>query len=214
MREVLFFAKAPRRGRVKTRLAEGIGDERALALYQAMGRLVVERVAAEHPLTVWFDPPEAEAEMRAWLGDQAYRPQPCGDLGARMSLAFDAHFADTGAGRRLVAIGADAPDVDADVVGAAFRALRRTDVVIGPALDGGYYLIGLKRSTPGAFRDIGWGGSDVLEQTLERCATLDLTVALLEPLRDIDTLDDLVSWGGADIAGRSVDGTAEFDEVE
>lgn len=211
MNQVLVFAKAPRAGFAKTRLAAEIGAEKAVDIYRAIGRRVVDQVSRFHGVTIWFDPPDALEEMRAWLGEHEYLPQSGGDLGDRMSFAFDAQF------RRqegpLVAIGTDAPDVDARVVGAALLALEQADGVFGPALDGGYYLVGLKRPAPEIFRGVEWGGPGVLRATLSRCADLRLTVSLLEPLRDIDTLADLTSWRGTG-GGRVDDGLPQYDGVE
>ena len=197
---VLLFAKAPLAGRVKTRLARETGEAQAVALYRAVGRRVAMAVAAAYPLTVWFDPPGAEADMRRWLGDHEYRPQPNGDLGERMACAFAEHFAR--GERPVIGIGADAPGVSATVIANAERLLGQATVVLGPALDGGYYLIGLCAACRGLFQGIPWGASGVLRATEERCAALGLSVARLDPLRDIDTREDL------DALGEALDGGA------
>jgi rSAM/selenodomain-associated transferase 1 len=189
---VLLFAKAPRAGRVKTRLAREIGEARAVELYRAMGRSVATAVAEAYSLTVWFDPPGAEEEMREWLGDHECRPQPDGDLGERMAFAFAEHFAS--GERPVIGIGADVPGISATVIADAERLLEQTEVVFGPALDGGYYLIGLRAPCDALFQGIPWGSSRVLRATEQRCETLGLGVALLDPLRDLDTREDLDAW--------------------
>jgi rSAM/selenodomain-associated transferase 1 len=146
MTAVLLFARAPHAGRVKTRLAREIGAARALSAYRAMGRRVSEAVAARYPLTIWYTPADAGAAMRDWLGPHRLRPQGAGDLGARLAGAFAEHFAE-GPGP-VIAIGADAPAVDAAVIADAERALQTHDVALGPARDGGYYLIGLRAPAP------------------------------------------------------------------
>jgi rSAM/selenodomain-associated transferase 1 len=190
---VLLLAKAPRPGRVKTRLAREIGATAALAAYRRVGAGVAAAVGAEFDLTVWHDPPDAEQEMRDWLGDHQYRAQQGGDLGERMSRAFAAHF-DRG-DRPVLAIGADTPGVGAEVVREAVRALKEADVVLGPALDGGYYLIGLNREAPRLFEGVPWGTPRVLQVTVALCVAHDLTVGRLAPLRDLDTAADLEALG-------------------
>lgn len=186
---VMLFAKAPRLGMVKTRLARDIGDARALDVYRSVGHHVAAAVAAEYPVTVWYDPPDAEPEMRSWLGDYECREQVGRDLGERMARAFREHFAR--GEHPVVAIGADAPAVSAQTIADAEALLRGADVVIGPAHDGGYYLLGSDRPHDDLFRDVPWGSADVLGITVRHCADLHLSVGLLEVQRDIDTVEDL-----------------------
>jgi rSAM/selenodomain-associated transferase 1 len=148
---------------------------------------------AAYPLTVWYDPPDALQEMREWLGDHEYRVQEGGDLGARMAHAFREHFA-RGEGP-VVVIGADTPHLSATTVADAVRVLDRADVVIGPAFDGGYYLLGLKALHEPLFAGVPWGTSNVLQVTVRQCHDLDLTVGQLGVRRDIDTVDDLRALG-------------------
>ena len=190
---VLLFAKAPRPGLVKTRLAGEVGVERAVSAYRAVAARVVAQVAAAYRLTVWYDPPDALEEMRAWLGQLEYHPQPEGDLGVRLRHAFQFHF-DRGDGP-VVAIGADAPDVGAAAIARAERALAAADVVLGPALDGGYYLLGLGHHAPQLFEGVPWGTSDVLQITLRACRRWHYQVVQLESLRDLDAAADLVAFG-------------------
>ncbi|MGD8727470.1 MAG: TIGR04282 family arsenosugar biosynthesis glycosyltransferase [Gemmatimonadales bacterium] len=189
---LLLFAKAPRPGFVKTRLARDVGDERALAVYRSVGERVVAAVAP-YPLTVWYDPPDAEVEMRAWLGAGDYRPQQGDDLGSRMLHAFRVHMAQGEA--PVIAIGADTPDVTGATVAQASAMLEHADVAVGPALDGGYYLLGLNRLHASLFEGIPWGTRDVLHITECRCRDLHLTVGQLGVLRDIDTVQDLEALG-------------------
>ena len=194
MTAVLLFAKAPRPGAVKTRLAADLGDRAAASVYRKLGAGVADAVSAAFPLTVWYEPADAEAEMRAWLGNRhRYLPQPPGDLGDRLRVGFATHFASDP--EPAVAIGADAPGVNAGVVEEAFARLRRADVVIGPALDGGYYLLGLIRPVPALFAGIPWGTGGVLHETLAICQRNGLAVGQLSPLPDVDTVDDLRAAG-------------------
>ena len=109
-----------------------------------------------------------------------WEPQAPGDLGARLTAAFAAAFA--GGARRVVAIGADAPLLGPGLVRRALRALRRRDAVIGPAADGGYYLVGLGKEVPGVFEGISWSTPSVLGETLRRIESGKLTHELLPPL--------------------------------
>lgn len=198
---LLVFAKAPQPGRVKTRLAADIGPERAAELYREMGRAVVGSVArGPYRTVICYDPPGARNAVRAWLGpvagaDAEFRPQAPGGLGARLREAFREAFREGGG--PVCAIGTDAPDVDASLVRRAFRALRDRDVVVGPATDGGYYLVGSAREEPELFREIPWSTGEVLERTRRRARRLGWSVAELPPLSDVDTIDDLGGVGGS-----------------
>ncbi len=193
MTAVALLAKAPRPGWVKTRLAADIGTDEAAALYRQVGRRVVEQVGSGYPLTVWYDPPDALDEMRSWLGEREYLPQSAGDLGARMARAFGAHFSRGDA--PVVMIGADAPGVTADTVAKAIAALRSVDAVFGPAFDGGYYLIALHHALPALFTGVPWGTGEVLSRTQAIARRAGVHVALLEPLRDLDTGEDVEALG-------------------
>ncbi|MDE2806614.1 MAG: TIGR04283 family arsenosugar biosynthesis glycosyltransferase [Gemmatimonadota bacterium] len=188
---LLVFAKAPRPGTVKTRLARTVGERRATALYRRMGRLIVANVRpAPARMVVCYDPPDAEAEIRHWLGRPVHRcwPQGSGDLGTRMSRMVERAFFDAD---RVVVIGTDTPAVDAGTVARAVEALETADVVIGPARDGGYYLMGLRKPDPNLFAGIRWSTDSVLAETRKRTDRLGLSVTWLEMEDDVDTADDL-----------------------
>jgi rSAM/selenodomain-associated transferase 2/rSAM/selenodomain-associated transferase 1 len=192
-RTLLVFARAPVPGRVKTRLAAGIGETGALQVYRALGRQVLDQVRdGPWRTVVCHDPPEAAAQMEGWLGTRGidFAPQSAGDLGARMEQALATAL--VGGGRACL-IGTDAPGVDRGLVDAAFRALDAADVVYGPALDGGYYLVALASPAPTLFRDIPWSTGDVLARSLDRAREAGLRVHLLDPLRDVDTHEDLAA---------------------
>ena len=190
---VLFFARAPRFGLVKTRLAADVGQE-ALEIYRRLGSQVIRQIAAVASTTVWCEPADGIEETREWLGDLRYRAQPEGDLGARLTYAFDAHF-DARPSEPAIAVGADAPGVDGDVIARTGDALGKSDVVIGPASDGGYYLIGLARRLPELFEGIPWGTDHVFEATCAACRALAVVPVILPELRDVDRLDDLIALG-------------------
>lgn len=194
---LLVFAKAPRPGEVKTRLANDMGPagspdfEGAAALYRRMGRLVVDNVAqAPVTLTVCYDPPGAETEMRDWLGAAAtrYWSQGEGDLGERLSRMFVRAFEAAGP---VVVIGTDTPAAGADTVARALAALDTADVVLGPSRDGGYYLLALRELRPALFAGISWSTESVLAETAARARALGLGVTFLEVETDVDTAGDL-----------------------
>ncbi len=194
MTEVFLFAKAPRSGFVKTRLASEVGDDAAVRVYRTIGLRVVRQIAPVSNITVWYDPPDALSDMRSWLGDWAYREQPRGDLGTRLSHAFATHFARPDAGP-VIAIGADAPGVDAGSISRAAELLRTVEVVVGPTEDGGYYLIGLAHPCPALFTEIPWGTEKVFETTKVACEAAGLSITTLPVLRDVDRAEDLVALG-------------------
>ena len=142
--------------------------------------------------------PDADA-ARAWLGDAiSIREQGDGDLGARMERATREAFAE-GAGA-VVLIGGDCPQLTATTLGVAFAALREKEIVLGPAADGGYYLIGLRRARPELFRGIAWSTDAVLAQTLAAARDSTVECHLLDRLRDVDEPDDLAAWAETDAA--------------
>jgi hypothetical protein len=200
----LVFVRAPEPGRVKTRLAATLGAEGALRVYRRLAEQTVrEARALGGELRIHFTPADREAQVRAWLGEGAlYLPQADGDLGARMEAAFAAAF-DAGA-RRVVIIGSDLPDLSAALLRRAFDALDEHPAVLGPAHDGGYYLLGLGAPLPAVFRDMPWSTDAVLPLTLARLRAAGIEPALLPPLRDVDEVHDLPpgweAWAQADTA--------------
>jgi rSAM/selenodomain-associated transferase 1 len=190
------FVKDPRPGAVKSRLATALGAEAAAAVYRVMAQAVVRRTAPrsdEYGRVIVFDPPESGGAVGEWLGVEAavLMPQSPGDIGVRMERTFAELFA-RGA-RRVALTGTDVPALEREDVRAALESLDEHDVAIGPATDGGYYLIALKRPQPELFRGIAWSGPDVLMKTLERAATGNLDVRVLRTRGDVDTVEDLAA---------------------
>jgi hypothetical protein len=136
--------------------------------------------------------------MQSWLGSSLiYQRQSEGDIGCRMASAFQASFE---AGMNsVVLIGIDSPDLNAQLMAEAFQALHQHDLVLGPALDGGYYLIGLRRLIPELFTGIRWSTAEVLPQTLRIAQRLELAVAKLPLLSDVDRPEDLSVWKQANL---------------
>jgi rSAM/selenodomain-associated transferase 1 len=184
-RTLVIFAKAPALGRVKTRLARGIGQAAALAFYREALSTTLDRVAREAKWkTILAVTPDATSRVsRLWPLRVRRRGQGEGDLGARMGRAFR----DFPKGK-VVIVGADIPEMRADHIARAFAALGSADLVFGPAKDGGYWLIGAKGAARNArmFANVRWSTKHALADTL---ANLDRwTVALLDPLDDVDDL--------------------------
>jgi rSAM/selenodomain-associated transferase 1 len=192
---LLVFLKYPSAGKVKTRLAASIGPGRAASLYRQWIGLVLERVqplrgqslGGQARVVGYFDG-GSQQDFAPWdaLVDEWW-PQPAGDLGDRLRAGFDAAHA---LSEPVVAIGTDCLELDAPLLEAAFEALDRNDVVFGPALDGGYYLIGTSRNLPGFFDDVPWSSPSTLAAHLSLCARSAWSVELLDPRRDIDTVAD------------------------
>jgi rSAM/selenodomain-associated transferase 1 len=184
---VMIFLKAPRPGTVKTRLGREIGMTAAVAAYRELAEQQLQRIPAGFRTEVHYAPRGSRAEMRAWLGSKVnFRAQCGGDLGARLRQAFTHGFAR--GYRRIMAIGSDCPELDATCLRQADTLLEQTDVVLGPATDGGYYLIGLRRVAPRLFADIAWSTETVCATTLTRAQECGLTHALLAEKDDIDDL--------------------------
>lgn len=184
------FAKWPEPGKVKTRLAEETSPEWAARVADAFLRDCIARFAELPYLRhLVFDPPEAEADF-ASLAQERWRltPQATGDLGQRMSAFI--HDQLTDGADAIVLLGTDAPTVPLAFVEHAFEQLRQADVVLGPACDGGYYLLGCAGKCPPIFSGVDWGTPTVLAQTVARLAQPDWKVRGLTPWYDVDTLAD------------------------
>ena len=199
-RELIIFTRYPEPGKTKTRLIPALGSWGAAALHRAMTRHTLRwagELAEQGALAVGVHyEGGTENLMRQCFGSQfTYLAQPEGDLGQRLSRAFVESFR---AGRkRTVVVGTDCPRLSASLAAEAFDGLGENDLVIGPADDGGYYLIGLRRDVPRLFAQIPWGTDRVLEATLGTAAKLDLSVCLLKTLSDVDRPEDLAVWDRA-----------------
>ena len=190
---LLFFIKNPEKGKVKTRLAAEIGDRMAVKLYK---RFLLEMLFTLNRGTFLFylcySPESPLSDLKDWLGGHyLYMAQSGEDLGERMKNGF--LEAISMSFKRVVLIGSDIPDLPVEFIEEAFASLLEKDAVIGPSLDGGYYLIGFKNETfsPLAFKGIHWSTASVFEKTLSVLKQEGLAVHTLPPLRDIDTAEDL-----------------------
>ncbi|GAP98218.1 TIGR04282 family arsenosugar biosynthesis glycosyltransferase [Leptolyngbya sp. NIES-2104] len=194
---LVIFTRYPEPGKAKTRLIPALGDVAAAELHRQMTERTLTQVRLlqqSYPVSVevWFAGGDRD-QMQTWLGaDLYYQPQPEGDLGDRMSQAFQVGF-DRGV-KATVIIGTDCPELETRLLTQAFENLQQTDLVLGPATDGGYYLIGLRRFESGLFRSIAWSTDRVFEQTVEIATQVNLSIACLPMLTDIDRPEDLSVW--------------------
>ena len=183
------FAKYPQPGQVKTRLAAATSPEFAAQIAEAMLRDTLDRLAGiEAERWLVYAPVDAGAAMTEIARDR-YRltPQGDGDLGQRIDRFFRQRL--RSGTERIVVIGSDSPTLPTASIALAFEQLESVDVVLGPATDGGYYLIGCARRVPPIFTDVGWGKSTVLFDTVARLDAA-CSLAVLPPWYDVDTIDD------------------------
>jgi rSAM/selenodomain-associated transferase 1 len=197
--EIIIFSRYPRAGRVKTRLIPHLGSKGAAGLHTYLAEQTLARAreaAGLRPalLSLWYTGATRQ-QMTDWLGSALpLLPQQGKDLGERMDSAFQDAWAK--GLQSAVLIGSDCPALTPALIVQALSELARHDLVLGPAMDGGYYLIGLHRDlAPGAqdslFQDIDWGTDTVYRQTLARAAAAKLTTFTLRELNDIDRPEDL-----------------------
>ena len=191
---LIIFTRYPEAGKVKTRLIPALGEEGAASLHRQMAEHTISQVRALQRLSpcdleVWFVGGNL-ALMQDWLGeDLTYQRQPDGDLGDRMRLAFQSIF-DRGC-KKAAIVGTDCPGLTTEILSQSFDALEDNSIVLGPAIDGGYYLIGLQYSIPELFIEINWSTATVLQDTLKIAAGLGIVPMLLPYLADIDLPQDL-----------------------
>jgi rSAM/selenodomain-associated transferase 1 len=192
-RALVVMAKAPLPGFAKTRLQRelGLADDEIARIAEAFLRdtLTACREAAAAEIRLHFAPNDAAEVLRRIAPDVALAPQADGDLGARMDAAIRAAF-DAGCAR-VVVIGTDTPHVAAATLGSAFDALERAECVLGPAEDGGYWLIGLRTPRPRLFEGVEWSTPRVLQQTVQRALVSGTSCIQLAPDFDVDGAQDL-----------------------
>ncbi len=192
--QLIVMTRLPCEGRNKTRLIPALGAAGAARFHDELARHAVGRASSfcmtfpNARLVVRLDG-GSPREGKDWLGECDCRVQGDGDLGARMRRAAGEAFAE--GATRVVIIGTDCPSIDERILGKAFDALEAHDLVYGPALDGGYYLIGMSKPSDGIFEGIDWGTGEVLAQSLAAAEKAGHRVAMLDPLADVDVPDDL-----------------------
>ncbi|MGB3262591.1 MAG: TIGR04282 family arsenosugar biosynthesis glycosyltransferase [Microcoleus sp.] len=193
--KLIIFTRYPEPGKTKTRLIPVLGKEGAANLHRLMAQKAIARALTlqnSRRLSVEIHyTGGSPQQMQDWLGtDVIYQNQTDGDLGTRMAAAFQNSF-DSGVDKTVI-IGTDCPALKPEIMAKAFDELSQHDLVLGPAKDGGYYLIGLGRSVPELFGGINWGTNEVFAATRAIAQNLDLKIAYLPTLADIDRPEDLL----------------------
>jgi hypothetical protein len=189
-RALVVIAKEPVPGTVKTRLASVLGADGAAQVAEAMLADTLAGIAeADAEPWVCFAPADARTRMARRAPWCRLIAQVDGDLGDRLAACFAALLG--GGAEQVVIVGADTPQVPAATYQAAFRLLDQVDVVLGPAEDGGYYLVGAKAALPELFVGVPMGTADVLEVTIRRAIHRRLQIGTVPTLRDLDRLEDL-----------------------
>ncbi|MFB6226781.1 MAG: TIGR04282 family arsenosugar biosynthesis glycosyltransferase [bacterium] len=186
------FVKVPEPGRVKTRLGEDIGMDRAASFYAGCTAWLLKRLEqSEFQTTVFFTPATERDKFRGMyegLDSLTLEKQKGADLGERM---FHALQYLSGQGSLPLIIGSDTPLLPLEYLQDAVSLLKENDLVLGPAHDGGYYLVGMQNPTKAIFFNMEWSHSDVLQETLDRAKNQSLRTEVLPEWNDIDTLADL-----------------------
>jgi uncharacterized protein len=193
--KLIVFTRYPSQGKTKTRLIPVLGSVGAANLHRLMaGRTIARALSLQNSRQLSVEIHHtggSQQQMQDWLGTELiYQNQIDGDLGERMTAAFQKSF-DSGVDKAAI-IGTDCPDLKAEILAQAFDELSECDLVLGPAKDGGYYLIGLRRAIPELFRGINWGTSEVFACTRAIAQNSGLTIAVLPTLADIDRPEDLL----------------------
>ncbi len=187
---LIVFLKAPRPGFVKTRLAASVGPDKACEIYRKLVSDLLSRIESLANVDLRIAPDHAANDFSAWCRPEwRVRPQGEGNLGDRLCRAFEEAFQE--GAKPVVAIGSDCPDVGADEILGALDVLSQSPVTLGPAVDGGYWLVGMTEFLPSLFEGIDWSTDQVLSQTERAVAKRGLKSILLKTLEDVD---DLESW--------------------
>lgn len=204
---LLVFARLPELGRVKTRLAQALGDERTLEVYEAMLRDVLASIGQPSPETeievLWAPSENATGEtLTRAFGDFPTAMQTGETLGDRLAMAFSERFF-FHATQKIIAIGVDDPQLPRSLIDQAFGLLDSCEWVAGPAADGGYYLIGCRATAfdSDVFQNISWGSSSVFSETLAKIRDWQNCVAVLPLRHDIDVAEDLERYAAESTEG-------------
>ena len=201
---LIIFSRFPRSGTTKTRMIPVMGADGAAELQRRMTEHILataERLAQKQSVQIEVHFEDGDRDrMENWLGTvPVFQRQSRGNIGERMRHALSEAFL-AGVDRAIL-IGADIPEITTDILKNAYRILDNNEVVLGPAADGGYYLIGARarsfdKISPSIFKEIEWGGRRVLEQTLNKAQAANATVELIETLTDVDRPANLPTWIG------------------
>jgi rSAM/selenodomain-associated transferase 1 len=188
---LIIFVKNLIEGHVKTRLAATLGNDGAMDIYRQLLKNTENSILTFEKDKIVFYSDFIEEEI--W-GNNLFQNkiQEGNDLGERMKNAFNSSF--TAGYEKIIIIGTDCPGINKSILENAFMALNNLDIVIGPATDGGYYLLGMKKECPFLFQNIEWSTDKVLQQTIDLCNKNRLSYFLLPELSDIDEEKDLIHF--------------------
>jgi uncharacterized protein len=192
----IVFVRAPQIGKVKTRLQKTLPPEAVLQIYRCLAQDVIDTVkGCANAIRICFYPSDQKPSVVEWLGQELnYFPQIGTNLGERMTNAFVDTF-NRGI-QQAILVGTDIPDLPGAVIRDAFSATEKGDAAIGPARDGGYYLIGFNRNHfyPSVFKNMRWGKNDVFRKTLAAFQSLGHSPHIVPKWRDIDEYEDLLDF--------------------
>ncbi|MGV3665794.1 MAG: TIGR04282 family arsenosugar biosynthesis glycosyltransferase [Leptospira bouyouniensis] len=192
LKKLIIFAKQPRQGNVKTRLAKSIGEKKTLEVYLELLSLtnVITNKLDVTKIVYWDEIPE---NPNLYFGEGfQHKLQSSGDLGKKMESAFQLELSQNPC--KTLIIGTDCPYLSLSTFEKAYTQLENKEIVLGPAMDGGYYLLGMNELFTEIFSDIPWSTESVLSMTIQRIQENNKSYALLETLNDIDTIDDWNQW--------------------
>jgi rSAM/selenodomain-associated transferase 1 len=190
---LIIIAKHPDKGSVKTRLSGKMTDEDRLKIYTFLLKSTFSRLGSINRVDTFiaFAPKHAERYFSSF--GLYLLPLPEGDLGVKMFHAFREVFSN--GYQKAALVGVDIPDLSSHIIQKGFELLNNSDVVFGPAQDGGYYLIGMKKPIHALFHEIPWSSEITLQRSREKARALGYTVSLTEKLSDIDTIEDVKKAG-------------------
>jgi len=186
---LMVFTKNPELGKCKTRLASTIGDEAALKVYKQLLDHTVDFSSKVNAEKYVYYSKDIQSNDRWNESIFKKRTQAEGNLGVKMATAFKENF-DQGF-EKIVIIGSDCAEIDENDIEHAFQALDESEVVIGPAIDGGYYLLGMRTFIPSLFQDKSWSTPDLINETISTLKKQQISFSLLKEKSDIDYEEDL-----------------------
>jgi rSAM/selenodomain-associated transferase 1 len=185
---IIIFQKNAVLGKVKTRLAATIGNQKALEAYQQLVNYTHKIISQSPAQKVLFFSNSIDIDLSNYSLDYRFELQSGKELGEKMSNSFRQLFEEEF--ESLIIIGTDCAEITTELIAEAFEALKKREVVIGPAHDGGYYLLGMRKYIPGLFRDIPWSTDQVTNQTKDYLTANNLSFSILPTLSDVDLAED------------------------
>lgn len=183
---LIIFIRNPIRGTVKTRLAQTLGNDKAFDIYKELLEITRQQsIKVNAQCYLYYSD---HIELDAWSETTFIKKVQSGiDLGARMANAFNEVLQTHS---KAIIIGSDCPYITSQIIDHSFHLLSNNDVILGPAIDGGYYLLGMKSTSPSIFESMPWSESNLYEKTIEKLNQLNFTHSSLIQLEDIDTEEE------------------------